>query len=113
MLENAELATVDIRDKPELMELCNGYEITTFFHIAPHDPNMELMQFAGLRDKNDKEVYEGDICKVVDEHGPWNVAAQEMHSLDAFHFWNHVSENIEDGVSYEIIGNVYENQNLI
>jgi hypothetical protein len=77
------------------------------------DDNFVVVQFTCLLDKNGNEIYEGDICKVVDERGPWNVAAQEMHSLDAFHFWNHVSENIESGVSYEIIGNICENPQLL
>jgi YopX protein len=81
-----------------------------------HHQNAEevaLMQFTGLTDKTGKEIYEGDVCKVVDRGGVWNVAAQEMHSLDSFHFWNHVADNMENGVLYEVIGNIYKNPELL
>lgn len=70
-----------------------------------------IMQFTDLLDKNGKEIYENDICKVK---GGWsgNVIT-EMYYLYNHHFWVEVEDNIEQGATYEIIGNIYENPELL
>jgi uncharacterized phage protein (TIGR01671 family) len=81
---------------------------------------LTLMQYTGLEDKNGKEIYEGDICSV---EGGWSgtVKALQMYPLDNFHFWEEVRSNMEDAdteagekpAAYEVIGNIYENPELL
>jgi uncharacterized phage protein (TIGR01671 family) len=80
-----------------------------------------LMQYTGLKDKNGKEIYEGDILfypedeenivEMQDIKRPviWERGA---FRIDVYEHWRKVldDETAEEG---EIIGNIYENPELL
>lgn len=78
--------------------------------------HLELMQFTGLKDKNGKEIYEGDIIRYNYTDNPDNPDIGEVE----FKFGMFC---LEDGAinlshvyvvnSLEIIGNIYENPELL
>ena len=82
----------------------------------PDFDRLEIMQYTGLKDKNGKEIYEGDIIR-----HDWglNKITFEDYSFTAEHIISFDGEfncNLylsEIGSDCEVIGNIYENPELI
>lgn len=82
---------------------------------------IELMQSTGLFDKNNKEIFEGDILGIETDEGILNVNIfwDDKHALFMFESEIHdekelLAELVEDNTyPFEIIGNIYENPELL
>ena len=79
----------------------------------------ELMQFTGLLDKNDKDIYEGDILEWSvwpDEEGN---AKRIRDSIEFRHGAFATSQRyqllatLEPHRTLEVVGNIYENPDLV
>jgi len=103
--------------------------------FIPFFKEVVLMQYTGIKDKNGKEIYEGDILKVTEkervfsrsfpsqvEFGKTNTWIVEVYSLPAMwlvkgkmqgHLITVVSQANEAEGCVEVIGNIYENPELI
>lgn len=70
--------------------------------------DFEIMQYTGLKDKNGKEIYEGDILTCEGEKDN-RVVAFDRASF--FVLGIPLFNVVEDFI--EVIGNIYENQELV
>ena len=81
-----------------------------------YDYDFDLMQYTGVKDVNDKEIYEGDILKRVDDSKVVIKYSVNSHSFEWYslqipdRYWNSDSSQWELS---EIVGNIYENPELV
>lgn len=72
-------------------------------------------QFTGLADKNGKQIFEGDIVRWpglravgIVQYGEFNCSC-----CDGVFGWHFGTEDIRDHDSYEVIGNIHDNPELL
>lgn len=84
--------------------------------------NIKLMQYTGLKDRNGKEIYEGDIVKFNDKVGliKYEIRACQYWILingDKYYYRPLTADSGYDSGLFnqnlEIIGNIFENPELL
>lgn len=111
------IGDIDTSYKLVYLEEDNGYRCERDFD------EIELMQFTGLKDKNGKEIYEGDIVKFSDcdddvyvtpvvwdkNYACFGVSFSGKYPIS----FDYLEEFYTDLKDIEVVGNIYENPELL
>lgn len=91
------------------LDQITGGEMEEYLHSGRYSI-LGRWQFTGLKDKNDREIYEGDIVEFG--AGPYRVVYEKgcyyVHTSYDSEFLHVIKESY-----VEIIGNIYENPELL
>ena len=109
-----EIASIDFEEKKAA--LSNG--IIKLLNVD--FKQFELLQYTGVKDKNNKQIYEGDIVKIIELEGYGEYCDQVEYTgriecyISEFRIQPlNLKLSDESTVEIEIIGNIYENKNLL
>ena len=86
-------------------------------------PDEIVMQFTGLKDKNEVEIYEGDIVIYKRSVGNWTgqfmttthkiIFTEEVNAFVMEYGSSYIKLRKHWGYEYEVIGNIFENPELL
>ena len=120
-MENTKFRAWDKRNKKMMLNphVCNNNYKTTPINLVFTDNEWIYMQYIGVKDKNEEEIYASDIVKYQDEAGNkqtgvvidlvWKVYVEAIGGDDE----GNQDLEMHPDYDYEVIGNIYKNKDLL
>ncbi|HBA1104354.1 TPA: hypothetical protein J8Y49_002366 [Enterococcus faecium] len=106
-------------------EMIHGRAGSLISHAEMSPDNYVLMQSTGLKDKNGVEIFEGDLVKVSVDNG-FDYLFEELSIVKPSKFHSGLVCSLKSheaeyriihaeilGYEYEVVGNIYENPELL
>ena len=120
----------EYREQRNKFAMPKGNQQLQFAYCHMNLDSLVVMQYTGLEDKNGKEIYEGDIVTIPGQYPYFdcdtpNYVAEVEWIFAGFQTVLHcingekrgisegINEPLEDGDYFEVIGNIYENPELL
>jgi len=90
-------------------------------YCRDREDEFSLMQFTGLKDKNGKEIYEGDVVKNPTRPKDYRLTEVKWDEhllgwdldIDDYRYEYQSPQEMINGDKIEVIGNIYENLKLL
>ncbi|EPB8155459.1 YopX family protein [Clostridium perfringens] len=123
MLYQDDFERVELDTKNKMVTLIAEEESDKSHYVLDYEDGIEaeILQYTGLKDKNGKEIYEGDILSIKIYSGDKVIV--EGKTVVEFKdgcfgvIWGHdkafLSLNSFFKAKFEVIGNIYENPELL
>ena len=113
-----EVIAIHFHDGNLDVELQNKEDNKNFSHKTISYVKDMIMQYTGLKDKNGKEIYEGDIIRFVNTNFPSNMYCEVKYEISSFILVREYNTMIDllyyiDTDNIEVIGNIFENPELL
>jgi uncharacterized phage protein (TIGR01671 family) len=72
-----------------------------------------IMQFSGLKDKDGREIYEGDLVCFNDDNDTYAVSWSEKYLTLGYFSGTECADTLSNNDTCQLIGNIYENPELL
>ncbi len=125
---NSDGATMHYTDNLSAYENLVGADYNFKKGYYNNSEGTEIMQFTGLKDRNGADVYEGDILshtfsdgsiglkvvRYVNSKGGFCMAnVNELKDEKIFDIWSNIRKDYLDEIGFHIVGNIFENPELL